>query len=637
MKVGANVDRRGSYDVAELATAHVKVVRLPLLPDFDARPWMMRCRETGLEIMAVIDSDSVAGQEWADAAATYARKYADLVNYWQPGNEPDHESPSSWTLAPADLNRLLRVFRDALPDAYLIGPGLVGGEAKVRYLDGVDLSLVDAIALHPYGRRPAPDWPNPTWGTGYVDDLLAIYGRHLNWSKPFWITEVGLSVSEVSTALQAEYVKQMFPKLAEWKTVGALWFCWSDWMGVPKYGLHTINHKPRPALATFAEAARIFNAGDTGPVRPKPVPPAKDPWQFWTAEQIAAATGCPAAAVAGHWPVIHYALDELAIADTPVQIAAIATTAIETASTFRPIHEFQPWPDHYGGGSRYHGRGYIQLTHDYNYRTFGAKPRIDRDLVADPDLALDPSVAAWVLAWYFKDRSVAQSARDNDWTAVRRKVQGGTAGLDRLVQIVGALRAAPPAPPAGRPHVFPVVGYTGPVNLHWGQAEGIGASDIFAPKGTPVVAMSPGRVIGVGANATGGNWAMYRGDDGLDYYYAHGDRYPELRLGDRVEPGRLIFGVGDSGNAAGKGAHLHIGIGHGIRTGSGVQGGAGINYDAVDLLRRVLAREPVAPPEPPAMSEAEHLRHALRTMADLARAHADELARIRDQYSREAS
>ncbi len=46
---------------------------------------------------------------------------------------------------------------------------------------------------------------------------------------------------------------------------------------------------------------------------------------------------------------------------------------------------------HYGGGGRYHGRGLIHITHDYNYRAVG--DRIGVDLVANPDLVKDPRYA----------------------------------------------------------------------------------------------------------------------------------------------------------------------------------------------------------------------------------------------------
>jgi murein DD-endopeptidase MepM/ murein hydrolase activator NlpD len=138
-------------------------------------------------------------------------------------------------------------------------------------------------------------------------------------------------------------------------------------------------------------------------------------------------------------------------------------------------------------------------------------------------------------------------------------------------------------------YVFPVEGYTGIVQLHWGSH--IGASDLFAPHGTPVLAMRGGRVSSAGTAETdqyGGNNVLIRGDDGLTYYYAHGDRHPQVSAGQTIPTGTFLFGVNETGNAAGLGDHLHIGIGYGIQDGTGPAGGAGIGFNAVELLTAVL-------------------------------------------------
>jgi murein DD-endopeptidase MepM/ murein hydrolase activator NlpD len=135
-------------------------------------------------------------------------------------------------------------------------------------------------------------------------------------------------------------------------------------------------------------------------------------------------------------------------------------------------------------------------------------------------------------------------------------------------------------------YVFPVQGYRDAVQLHHGTFPG--ASDLFASRGTPVLAMHGGRVDGAGDGQLGGNFVIVTGDDGLDYYYAHGDRLPAVQKGARISTGTFLFGVGDTGNAVQAGPHLHIGIGHGILDGAGPTGGAGANFDAVALLREVL-------------------------------------------------
>jgi predicted chitinase len=205
-----------------------------------------------------------------------------------------------------------------------------------------------------------------------------------------------------------------------------------------------IEHNPDRYALFRSPPVAVQPAPEPAPPEPiqEPAMPTSDPWEHFSAEQIAAASGCPLDAVTEHWPKIVRQLALCGIADRPVQVAAIGTVAIETASTFRPIHEYgteADWAD-YEGGPEYAGRGFIQLTHRSNYRTFGEY--VDDlwhaggaiDLVARPDDALDPNVAAAVLATYFvhhttlQGYSIPDAARAGDWEWVRRLVQGGTAG-----------------------------------------------------------------------------------------------------------------------------------------------------------------------------------------------------------------
>lgn len=170
------------------------------------------------------------------------------------------------------------------------------------------------------------------------------------------------------------------------------------------------------------------------------VPPFPD--SLWTPEQIAAATGAPADAVAANWPRIVTALQNVGAGSRASLAAAVATIAIETATRFKPIHEYGTPADWagYDGGSDYAGRGYIQLTHRYNYQAAG--DALGLDLVANPDLALDPENAARIFAWYWQTHSIAGLADAGDWKAVRQAVVGHVTnppGLDRLVSICTAL------------------------------------------------------------------------------------------------------------------------------------------------------------------------------------------------------
>lgn len=84
--------------------------------------------------------------------------------------------------------------------------------------------------------------------------------------------------------------------------------------------------------------------------------------------------------------------------------------------------------------------------------------------------------------------------------------------------------------------------------------------DIFAPKGTALVAAADGVVTGVNENALGGKVVFLRPDN-KDYalYYAHLDQQL-VQQGQRVKTGDTIGIIGNTGNAKFTSPHLHFGI-----------------------------------------------------------------------------
>lgn len=82
--------------------------------------------------------------------------------------------------------------------------------------------------------------------------------------------------------------------------------------------------------------------------------------------------------------------------------------------------------------------------------------------------------------------------------------------------------------------------------------------DIFATRGTPVVAVTSGRVSRVGQNRLGGKVVNVSGG-GYSYYYAHLDSQL-VSPGQRVQVGDTLGLVGNTGNAITTAPHLHFGI-----------------------------------------------------------------------------
>lgn len=113
---------------------------------------------------------------------------------------------------------------------------------------------------------------------------------------------------------------------------------------------------------------------------------------------------------------------------------------------------------------------------------------------------------------------------------------------------------------------MPVVGVT-PHNLSdsWHDPREGGrvhkGIDIFAPRGTEVVAVSDGIVSYIGDQKLGGHCIWLTTENGSSFYYAHLDRWaPGLYEGMEVQAGDLLGFVGNTGNARNTPSHLHFGV-----------------------------------------------------------------------------
>jgi predicted chitinase len=172
-----------------------------------------------------------------------------------------------------------------------------------------------------------------------------------------------------------------------------------------------------------------------------------------TVDQILPAfPGAQRANVAAHWPPVREAL-RAALLESPRLVAyALGTIAAETAG-FVPLREMVskfntqlPHGQRFGlyegrralgntepgDGARFCGRGFIQLTGRANYAKYGA--RVAVDLLANPDQANEPALAAQLLAMFIADRAEAidTALRAADFALARRLVNGGRHGLDRF-------------------------------------------------------------------------------------------------------------------------------------------------------------------------------------------------------------
>ncbi len=115
-------------------------------------------------------------------------------------------------------------------------------------------------------------------------------------------------------------------------------------------------------------------------------------------------------------------------------------------------------------------------------------------------------------------------------------------------------------------HVFPVAGPHGMRGAigEFGAPRSGGRThegfDVVAACGTELVAVTTGGVSKVGYDPVlYGNYLLIQGlGEDRSYFYAHLTRPPSLDRGERVWEGERVGAVGQTGNAASVGCHLHF-------------------------------------------------------------------------------
>ena len=210
------------------------------------------------------------------------------------------------------------------------------------------------------------------------------------------------------------------------------------------------------AVRAYQRSEGLVTDGQAGPVTvaslkggPTPV---RDDTALFTVDVVSKMfPETPRANIVANLPGILNAMRRVGLGDRTSVLMALATVRAETES-FMPVKEgLSRYNTSPGGrpydlydrrkdlgnrgapdGSRYPGRGYVQLTGADNYKRLGAK--IGFDLQADPEKANDPVVAAKVLAQFIKDREVTikNALAEGDLARARRLVNGGSYGLDRF-------------------------------------------------------------------------------------------------------------------------------------------------------------------------------------------------------------
>lgn len=102
-----------------------------------------------------------------------------------------------------------------------------------------------------------------------------------------------------------------------------------------------------------------------------------------------------------------------------------------------------------GDGYRFRGRGYIQLTGRETYREVGRVAGLD--LENHPDLAAKPENAIRIACAYWTWKNINPACDVSDFTAVTKKINGGTIGLNDRLHWLSKVKTVVNAPPGTTP------------------------------------------------------------------------------------------------------------------------------------------------------------------------------------------
>ena len=173
------------------------------------------------------------------------------------------------------------------------------------------------------------------------------------------------------------------------------------------------------------------------------------------------------------------------------------------------------------------------------------------------------AIARAVEAAVTKPRRTHRSCRAA--LAVRAKFERALAMMvapTTTVRLAVPLKQTPSLHAGG--YVFPLAQPVAVADTFGGPRPGVSwhhGDDLFAPRGTSVVAVADGVLFSVGWQKLGGRRLWLRDRAGNEFYYAHLSAYsPHVRNGEPVRAGTVLGYVGNSGDAELTPAHLHFEI-----------------------------------------------------------------------------
>jgi len=161
--------------------------------------------------------------------------------------------------------------------------------------------------------------------------------------------------------------------------------------------------------------------------------------------------GTPVDTIKANLPSFLKALEDAGLTDKEMLLMALASVRADVG-TFAPReerksrfntsadgHPFDLYDNKKGNkgppdGERFKGRGYLGLTGRIDYEKYGAAIRLLEPLIANPDLANEPDIAAKILVSYLKEREerIRKALLANDLATARKLWSGYTENLEEF-------------------------------------------------------------------------------------------------------------------------------------------------------------------------------------------------------------
>lgn len=167
-----------------------------------------------------------------------------------------------------------------------------------------------------------------------------------------------------------------------------------------------------------------------------------------TPEQLSKATGARIDRATAMLPHIEAAMAQYQINTPKRQAAFLAQIGHESSRLTRLREIWGPTPaqSRYegrkdlgntqpGDGSRYRGRGLIQVTGRANYEAMG--DALGVDLLSNPEQLEEPSLAALSAARFWQSRGLSELADTGDFRRISIRINGGLNGYEERVALHG--------------------------------------------------------------------------------------------------------------------------------------------------------------------------------------------------------